>query len=190
MTKIYFSKTNFHEKTAPSEVKKMQSEYCRQIISEAVCKEFGLNPHEIIFSKDANGKPYLANFPEIHFNISHTHSAVAAAISNKPVGIDIELIKSGSDSKILKIAKKMFLPHEFEYITENQNESAKRFYEIWTKKEAYVKYLGTGIFSNVGEFNAMGFDVLALDSDVKINTFFVEQWVISVCGDNVTDLKY
>ena len=186
MTKIYFSKTNFHGQTAPPEIKKMQSEYCRQIVSEAVCKEFELKSDEIIFSADPNGKPFLADFPGIHFNISHTTAAVAAAISNKPIGIDIELIKSDSDTKTLKIAKKMFLPHEVEYITERQNETGKRFCEIWTRKEAYAKYLGTGIFVK----NIMRFDVLNQSPDVEIDTLFVDRWVVSVCGEAVCNAEF
>ena len=37
------------------------------------------------------GKPYFPDFPEVHFNLSHTTGAVLVALSGEPVGVDIEL---------------------------------------------------------------------------------------------------
>lgn len=192
MTKIYFSKTTFHEKDALPGEKKMQSKYCRQIVLEAACKELGVKHDEVIFSTDANSKPYLSNSSSFYFNISHTNAAVAVAISSKPVGIDIELIKNVDENdlkefKALKIAKKMFLPHEFEYIIEQPHKTGERFYEIWTKKEAYAKYIGTGIF---GKENIMRFDVLNRNLDIQIDTLFIERWVMSVCGEAIHNLQF
>ena len=36
------------------------------------------------------GKPYFPDFPEVHFNLSHTTGAVLVALSGEPVGVDIE----------------------------------------------------------------------------------------------------
>ena len=39
------------------------------------------------------GKPWFPEFPEVHFNLSHTGGAVLAALSDRPVGVDIERIR-------------------------------------------------------------------------------------------------
>ncbi|MCL2874342.1 MAG: 4'-phosphopantetheinyl transferase superfamily protein [Defluviitaleaceae bacterium] len=183
---IYVAKTTFHKTDTRQEAKKNQSKYCKQIVSEIACEKLGLKPDEIVFLADENGKPYLKNAPEFHFNISHTNSAVAAAISNKPIGVDIELIKP-ENSRLMNVAKKMFLPDEFEYITAQDDGANKRFFEIWTRKEAYAKYIGTGIFAKDSEFTPMSFNVLNPGFDGRIDTFFIEgsefSFVLSVCGE-------
>lgn len=43
------------------------------------------------------GKPYFPDFPEVHFNLSHTTGAVLVALSGEPVGVDIEHIRPVSE---------------------------------------------------------------------------------------------
>ena len=42
-----------------------------------------------------NGKPFLQNYPELHFNMSHCKRAVAVALHDAPVGIALVLIEMG-----------------------------------------------------------------------------------------------
>ena len=83
-----------------------------------------------------HGKPYFEGRDDLFFSISHCKSAVAVAIDDKEVGIDIEEISRYKESLV-------------EY---TMNEEEKRFadkkdkfIEIWTQKEAVFKLLGTGI---------------------------------------------
>lgn len=111
----------------------------------------GENPEHFVISADEKGKLHCDNFPQIHFNISHSDELVAVAVCNKPVGIDIESLREVS----LKLAKRVCSQKELEYVFEklpdeedylSQNpEYIKRFLEIWTIKEAYFKCTGTGI---------------------------------------------
>ena len=116
-----------------------------------------------IISVDERGKPYLENVSALFFNISHSGSKVVAAICDKSVGVDIEMIRPVS----LKLAKKVCTPEELLYVfgclpeepefeNESKPESIRRFLEIWTAKEAYFKCIGTGItdFKNVQSLSA------------------------------------
>jgi 4'-phosphopantetheinyl transferase len=188
MNKLHFTKTNFHETLSQAEAKKKQSEYCKSFVSDIVAKELGMNPKGVMFLTDENGKPSIAGDTGLFFNYSHTKSAVAIAISDKPIGVDIEIIKSAN----MNIALKMFTHNEIQYINEIPDKADMRFYEIWTKKEAYAKYLGTGIFR---QRDIMKVDVLGYDfrEAVSMTTLFVSyttgdlphsEYVLSVCCEN------
>lgn len=42
------------------------------------------------FAYGENGKPFLADFPGVHFNLSHCARAVLCAVADVPVGCDVE----------------------------------------------------------------------------------------------------
>lgn len=145
--------------------------YSELLVRHYICKEIGLSNQDIIFKKNENGKPSLLSHSEIQFNISHTRNAIVVAFSNEEIGIDIEKIRSTD----LKIARRFFTPSELDYILYNENPE-RAFYEIWTKKEAYIKYIGTGLSMALKSFNVL---------DEKLNsmiyTFEAEQYLISTC---------
>jgi phosphopantetheinyl transferase len=75
------------------------------------------------------------------FNIAHSGDyAVAVVSETAPVGIDIENTENRRGGNFLPLAKKTFHPEEFRYFSENPDR--RRFYEIWTQKEAFVKMKG------------------------------------------------
>lgn len=96
-------------------------------------------------------KPLAA--PGAYLSISHSCGVCAVAVADEPVGLDIELNERAPE-KLMKLAKRFFSADEAEYV---KPDPANRFYEIWCKKESYVKYTGEG-FSR--EFP--GFSVFAL----------------------------
>jgi len=108
-------------------------------LREIFMQYLGENPHMLATEK---GKPYLKDFPEVQFNLSHAENAALVAITlNDPVGVDIEFIKKKSD--YLGIAERFFAPEEFNFLTANP--TPETFHQLWTRKEAYLKCLGTGI---------------------------------------------
>ena len=54
------------------------------------------------FGYNAQGKPFLLCRPDIHFSISHTKNAILVAISNAPIGVDIEAFRSPSDALLAR----------------------------------------------------------------------------------------
>ena len=103
-------------------------------------KRFGLNFEDQIIDFEKNGKPFLKNHPNIHFNISHSGNFVACAVGDKPVGIDIERISKFNE----KVAKYVFWDDEIQNILIS-NEPDVEFTKMWSKKEACVKLSGVGI---------------------------------------------
>lgn len=109
------------------------------------------------FAYNEHGKPYLADRPDIHFSISHTKNAILVAISNAPIGVDVEHVRLPSDGLI----EKTMNPDEQALINNAsssclevdclQGERAATFTSLWTKKEAVLKLLGTGILDDLHE---------------------------------------
>jgi 4'-phosphopantetheinyl transferase len=127
-----------------------------------------LNNDEIVFGMNEYSKPVLSGHPSFHFNISHTRNAIAVAFSNDEVGVDIEKIKSPD----FQISKRFFTSSEHDYIFSHKNPN-RAFYEIWTKKEAYIKCLGMGLAQPLKSF-----DVL---DDKTIKTMYLGEYIISIC---------
>ena len=119
----------------------------RALISEVLGKE----PYTLRFTYGEYGKPSLMD-EVLYFNVSHCEDIVVAAVSEKPIGIDVERIREISPF----IAKKYFCPREQHYLfghdardTDFEHpltpDARMRFFELWTAKEAYLKCRGTGM---------------------------------------------
>jgi 4'-phosphopantetheinyl transferase len=110
----------------------------------ALAELLSTRPEELAFSTNSHGKPGLRNYRDIHCNISHSGKYVVSAVSDEPVGIDVEQIAA---KDFMKIAKRFFSQGEKSYIEQFQSIEAKTaaFAEIWTKKEAFIKREGLGL---------------------------------------------
>lgn len=102
----------------------------------------GVDPGSIHFSRTEDGKPYAAGL-DAHFNISHSGHYVVCAVSEKPVGIDVEQMRPVR----ARLAKRVCTEAEYAWYqeAESNEETIRRFFRIWTTKEAYFKWVGTGI---------------------------------------------
>ncbi|MCI5656926.1 MAG: 4'-phosphopantetheinyl transferase superfamily protein [Candidatus Pseudoruminococcus sp.] len=127
---------------------KILSLFSGLLICTEASKQTGIKSNEIQFEYNEHGKPSIKNFPEFHFSVSHSGNCVAFVSDTSPIGIDTEII---SDARI-EIAKRFFSENEYKYILESKNQN-NTFYEIWTKKEAYVKLIGTGLSTPLSSFD-------------------------------------
>lgn len=109
----------------------------------------GITAPELKYGYGPEGKPYLVDFPDFHFNLSHSGNYVMLAAADREVGCDIEKIARAD----LRIAKRFFAPEEYEFILaappEERNE---RFYRYWTLKESFLKVTGRGLELPMNEF--------------------------------------
>ncbi len=107
------------------------------------------NSEMIEISYIKNGKPVCISDKAFHFNLSHSGEYVACAVSEEVVGIDIQQVKKVD----LLIAKRFFLPEEYELILKTQqNEQSRIFCKLWTGKESYIKYTGDGMMQLMNSF--------------------------------------
>lgn len=91
-------------------------------------------------------KPELINGPD--FNISHSGDMVALALSDLPVGVDVEEPRVVSKD----LVKSVFTDTERVWVA-LQSDFQRAFFTLWTLKEAYIKKLGLGLQKSLQEFS-------------------------------------
>lgn len=102
-------------------------------------------PEQLRIHKAKYGKPYLVDYPELAFNLSHTANKMVVAIAhNCELGVDIELCKTRANLPAL--VDKCFAEEERSHWQQLQkSQQTQAFYRFWTRKEAFVKATGRGI---------------------------------------------
>ena len=152
------------------------------------------DPGAVAFSRGAHGKPFLQE-GTLHFNVSHSHEMALYAIArNREVGIDVEWPRPQVAHE--QIAARFFSLEEQEALAQVPDEARQAaFYNIWTRKEAYVKARGDGIAAGLGTFAvSLGAEAALLRSDEGRDE--VERWklialepadgyVAALCGAGV-----
>ena len=103
------------------------SQAVRALLSYAVDDMYGIRMPGI--EKTKTGKPYFPDRPDIHFSLSHTKTHVLAAVSETPVGADVETMRPVRQGT----AERVCSPGELR---------AFDFLELWVLKESYVKLSG------------------------------------------------
>ena len=104
-------------------------------------RERGAGEPEIAYGP--HGKPYCADRPDVHFNVSHSGDWAVCAVSSAPVGCDIERIGHYRP----RVAERCFAPEELAALNALSDEAAQAdlFFRFWTLKESFLKALGCGI---------------------------------------------
>ena len=134
----------------------------------ALLEQYGID-EAVEFDFAENGKPMLPDFPQIHFNLSHSKGVVACAVSDVEVGVDVQHITPISD----KVAKRVLTETEYALFIQSF-EPNDFFCEIWTVKESYLKKTGQGITVELRDITA---DAI---KDKKV--FCGKDYFCCVCG--------
>lgn len=122
--------------------------------------------NELLLSYKENGKPFFDKRRDISFSISHSGCLAICALSNgstPSVGIDIQKHDMKLDSH--KIANRFFDKKDNEVLSKIASNAAydeissssyeNAFYDMWTAKEAYIKYTGLGLSQSLNSFSCI-----------------------------------
>lgn len=151
---------------------KINSLITELLIRKEACKYLGINNKDICFSFNEYGKPYLSNYPEYCFSVSHSEQCIVFADSDCPIGTDTEnVLKNDFD-----IAERFFTDGELKHILTSANKDIA-FYDIWTKKEAYTKMAGTGLMTPL-----LSFDVTSEELREYFISKYISGYMINVCS--------
>lgn len=120
-----------------------------RLLREVLAAKCGKDPMEIRFIYGVHGKPAMCEDESgFFFNLSHSGMYVAAAVSDKNVGIDIEQIKPLRD--FISVAEVFMSELEYTYFkTLSGNQLSLYFYRLWSAKESFIKNTGNGIFEGL-----------------------------------------
>ncbi len=104
----------------------------------------------IEYAYGPQGKPYFKDYPEIRFSLSHSGNMAVLALSDGEVGIDVQ----ENRGYVERIAKRFYHEEEWKMLEnkDSVSECEKLFYQIWTGKEAYIKYTGKGMGQDLRSF--------------------------------------
>lgn len=113
------------------------------LLLQRACRDAGFNGADNHIAYGENGKPFLVDFPDVHFNLSHSGERVMVVISPFEVGCDVEIIKGDRG----RLAERFFKPEESAWIKsfESLEAQSEAFYRLWTLKECYMKVTGRGM---------------------------------------------
>lgn len=133
------------------EADRRRSVCAHMLALKGISEHTSLSVDKIIIAEEENGKPYCQN-ADIFFSLSHSDDIVVCAVSDKPVGVDIEKIRPINTATARRICNDKELAYVFGNNTDtadckkcDNKEILTRFFEIWVKKEAFGKRKGTGI---------------------------------------------
>lgn len=162
MLEYEFVQIDYSGALSPKEKRALEHQAAYSLLNKMLSAK-GILDYEI--SRNENGKPYIDNSP-IHFSISHTDGFCAVAICDVSVGIDCEKIDIAYENKIDNFSKRYFTSGEQNEIARSESKLTK-FFEIWTRKEAYIKKYGL----NSAEITRV--DTTALDFKTVIHDSYV-----------------
>jgi 4'-phosphopantetheinyl transferase len=107
----------------------------------------GENPASLNFEVAEHGKPRLASLGQrwLRFNISDSGSVVVCIVArDREVGIDVERIRTDID---IEAVSRRFLSatQRHELLALPPQARTASFFAMWTRNEAYLKAIGTGL---------------------------------------------
>jgi phosphopantetheinyl transferase len=100
--------------------------------------------------KGAMGKPCFAGLPspQVHYSVSHSGPWWGCLMAAEPVGFDLEVRREGVSWE--KIARRFFTEAERALVLAGGPDA---FFDVWVRKEACVKYLGSGLARSLSAFS-------------------------------------
>ena len=91
--------------------------------------------------------------PKIHFNLSHSDGLIFYAFTRGlEIGVDIENIRDLADME--QITERFFSKREkADFCALPQEKRNVAFFNCWTRKEAFIKAIGQGLFYPLDDFD-------------------------------------
>ena len=116
-----------------------------------------ISSDQVTYAFGEHRKPCLpthANPHNLRFNLSHSAElAVVAICRDREIGIDIEKVDHAFD--VEEFAQYVFSDRESASLHINPSEKVREFYRIWTRKEALLKAVGTGLVDDLRSAHAL-----------------------------------
>lgn len=120
----------------------------RALVRTVLSRYAAVSPQDWIFSSGPRGRPVISS-PSLasllEFNISHSSDLVMVGVTSGPaLGIDVESIEAREAD--IDGLNRYFSPEESAALLSLPPEARRRrFFELWTLKESYIKARGLGL---------------------------------------------
>lgn len=155
MISLYFLEFDTSE-MSPGVIRRTEHRMGRLLLFKVLREFYGISTPKI--GVTAKGKPYLED-ESVFFNLSHSDGKIVLAVSDRPVGVDIE---RADRSVSAHVSKKYF-------------DGKPATAGDWTRLESYFKYTGEGLFS---------FSNVSPEKEVFFRMYDdVPLYVIAICSE-------
>jgi 4'-phosphopantetheinyl transferase len=174
----------------------------RVLVRTVLSRYASVDPRAWIFATNDFGRPYIANtsqaIPRLSFNISHTNGLILMGVTKgAALGVDVE----NTDVRELYagIADSYFSTTEVADLRSRPKpQQHKRFFDIWTLKESYIKARGMGLAIPLDAFSfhfpterTLAFSTQASSGDKAARRQFWQfhpepEFTASVCAERLT----
>ena len=119
----------------------------RGVLRSLLAEYTQLKAADLVFETNTFGKPALASefSPSVRFYVSHSGNlAVFGFALDRALGIDIEKIRYDLDC--WDLAQRYFAKEEIAALAQLSGDARNQaFFNVWTRKEAYIKAIGMGV---------------------------------------------
>lgn len=148
-------------------------------------REYGLRERGVEISRGEHGKPFLPQYPEICFNLTHSGERAAAVFSDRAVGCDLERLRAVN----WRLVESRFCPEEQALL--RQSEWPERdFCRLWTCRESFLKALGTGLTLPLSSVcvelspDAARLRQTADPRQWRLTEYFSEEYCLAICEES------
>ncbi len=175
---VYPQKRQEEIESVSNQKVKAEKYFAWKLLEYALMRTFGYKIGNLTFTKNSYGK-WLLN--ECYISLSHSHEMVAVALSKKPIGVDIELIKATKPNAIERVLTRRELK-----VLKNIEEQEKDKYLLttWSKKESAYKRDGES------KFLPSKIDTSKIDFYEKIIKEEGKEYVLTVCSELFNSVRH
>lgn len=152
--KIYINKFNISY-GGRGRKKRFETENGRSVLEYALRDTYALDLSALETETGEHGKPFFKDRRDIRFNISHSEGYAAAAVCEREVGVDIQVVREVREGVITKLCDET----ELMYVNGSADRS-RAFIQLWALKESYIKAIGLGMSFPMDKIN---FDIRGCD---------------------------
>ena len=137
-------------------------------------KYYGKAYNEKDLMKTNYGKLFFYDSP-FKFCISHSKGVLAIAVGERELGLDIEVLRDKSFSKLNNA-----------YFGNTAND-IEEFFSLWTKAESFVKYSAGSILTELKKIKLIGNDIYYEDliQPIKNKTLKIENFILSLTSEDL-----
>lgn len=130
---------------------------------------------------DEKGKPYFVGLENVSFSISHSGVYWACAFGTEKVGLDLQ---KHDECRRESITNRFFHKTEKDYL-KDKCYAVEHFFDIWVKKESYIKFVGEGLSLGLDSFS-----VLKNPKNCEIKTLvFKDGYSLCICAKAIEHVK-
>jgi 4'-phosphopantetheinyl transferase len=115
----------------------------RRLLRRVTALRLGRAPGDVVIARDANGAPRITSAREpIFVSLASRGGLVAIALSDRPVGVDVEIAAANPPEPAWNILHS----RERDWLSKQSgDEQAENFLALWCVKEAYLKAIALGL---------------------------------------------